>query len=555
MCLLLICDYFPENFNFIYFFKCLRSLGYVRYLRSLFCLFMQYKNLILFGPPGTGKTYQAAHMAVALAADTSEETLRHKLSRVQIRQQFSRYQQEGRIATVTFHQSFSYEDFVEGIKPFKNQHQELYYDVEDGIFKQICYNAAYALLLAQQQRSLRKAKDTSRGNYTHLHFEFVDYLRRMMQTGSKEVIFETPSQKTITLENINQQGTLAFAYERGKRTYTVSHSKLADMYRHFDDPAAIDAQALKDLLKVPHVAIYQAAFTRFKEFEQTRLRTYNYIINHRQLQGQQVSEEQYQHMKQEIARLDYTSLRQEDYDRAGNFVLLIDEINRGNVAGILGELITLIEADKRAGMPEATQTLLPYSRERFSIPNNLYIIGTMNTTDRSIEAMDAALRRRFHFKALTPLPGLLTANKTDDDASAVAEPGAPYQAKIDIDLNKLLTTLNHRLERLLDADHTIGHGYLMPVLQADDPAQALHDIFYQQILPLLQEFFFADARPIERVIGKAFFEDLPTSSDQIHFADTREHLSDDAYNTQPAYRIRQLEGEAFKQAVRQIYET
>lgn len=518
---------------------------------------MRFKNLILFGPPGTGKTYQSAHMAVSLAENRSEEALQQNFTRQQIRQKFRRFQQEGRIASIIFHQSFSYEDFVEGIKPFKNQNQELYYDVEDGIFKQICYNAAYALLLAQQQRSLHKAKDTSKGNFNHLHFEFVDYLKRMMQTGSKEVVFETPSQKTIILENINQNATLEFTYARGKRTYGVSRGKLASMYRSFDDPSDIDAHALKALLKQPNTAIYQAVFTRFKEFEKTRLRTYNYIINHRQLQGQQVTEEQYQRMKQEIAQFDYTILQEEDYAQAGNFVLLIDEINRGNVAGILGELITLIETDKRAGMPEALQTILPYSRERFTIPPNLYIIGTMNTADRSIEAIDSALRRRFHFREISPQPGLLTLDEATAREPMAAEPGASYKTKaIGIDLSKLLATLNNRLERLLDPDHTIGHGYLMPVLQAEDPMQTLHDIFYQQIIPLLQEFFFADLRKIELVIGKAFFENQTDDREQQRFADTREHMAEeDAYYAKPVYRIRELEGDPFKQAVRQIYET
>lgn len=518
---------------------------------------MHFKNLILFGPPGTGKTYQSAHMAVSLAENCSEEALQQKFTRQQIRQKFRRFQQEGRIASITFHQSFSYEDFVEGIKPFKNQNQELYYDVEDGIFKQICYNATYALLLAHQRRSLHKAKDTSKGNFDHLHFEFVDYLKRMMKTGSKEVVFETPSRKAVILENINQHATLEFAYAKGKRTYGVSRSKLAGMYRSFDDPSDINAQELRSLLKQSHTAIYQAVFTRFKEFEKTRLRTYNYIINHRQLQGQQVTEEQYQRMKQEIAQFDYTTLREEDYAQAGNFVLLIDEINRGNIAGILGELITLIEADKRAGMSEASQVILPYSRERFSIPPNLYIIGTMNTADRSTEAIDSALRRRFYFRDIPPVPDLLTIDETKAQEHTAAEPGVPYKTKaMDIDLRQLLTTINNRLERLLDPDHTIGHGYLMPVLQAEDPVQTLHDIFYQQIIPLLQEFFFADLRKIELVIGKSFFEEQTDNHEQQHFASTREHMAEeDTYYAKPVFRIRHLEGDTFKQAVRQIYET
>lgn len=511
---------------------------------------MDVKNLIFYGPPGTGKTYLATYLAVALAENRPEEDLHRHFSRQQVQQKFLRLQQEGRIATVTFHQSFSYEDFVEGFKPFKNQDQALYYDVEDGVFKQICYNAAYALLLAQQRRSLQAARQNRKSNFQHLHFEFVDYLQRMMRAGSKEVVFETPTQKALTLENINQQGTLELRYEPGKRTYRVTRNKLADMYRKFPDPTAIELSALKALLKQQHVAVYQAVFVRFKAFEATRQRSYNYILHHRQFQGQQVTEEQYQRMKREITQLDYTALQPEDHAQAGRFVLLIDEINRGNVAGILGELITLLEADKRAGMPQALYTMLPYSRERFTVPPNLHIVGTMNTADRSVEALDTALRRRFFFREVLPQPELLAWPATPPPASTAAEPSAEYHTGIfSVDLPRLLTTLNRRLAALLDHDHILGHGYLMPVLQAEDPAKMLHQIFYAQLIPLLQEFFFQDLRNLARVLGQSFLE---TSDASLSFAQTQE---DTAQFTQPVYRIRSMTGSSFIQAVKQIYET
>lgn len=526
---------------------------------------MHSKNIILYGPPGTGKTYISSQFAVAIVENLPKAEIQAQYPRDAIKNKFRQYQKEGRIAFVTFHQSFSYEDFVEGIKPFKNEKNELYYDVEDGIFKQICYNAAYTLVLTQQRRLIQKAGSPGKSNFDNLYFEFLDYLKRMMKSGSKEIVFETITQKPVYLENINKNDTLAFRYERGSRTYGITKSVLAKIYRNFQDVDQI-ARMDEGFQKVTgkgNTSLYWAVFNRLKEFEKTRLTTYNYIINHRQFKGQQVSEEQYQQMKRELAHLNYQSLSEADYQKAGNFVLIIDEINRGNIAGILGELITLIEEDKRAGMPEALHTILPYSREHFTVPPNLYIIGTMNTADRSIEALDAALRRRFSFQELLPDSDLLKPSYQENTTPALAAEGkVHYKSRNlkqieDIALDTLLKVINLRLEKLIDRDHSIGHGYFLPVLKSDQPLQTLKEIFYQQIIPLLQEYFFSDFAKIELVIGKAFFE---KQHDRDHtardfFAETNQDMSlQEEYFLKPVYRIIYLDNKTFKKAIIQIYE-
>lgn len=174
-------------------------------------------------------------------------------------------------------------------------------------------------------------------------------------------------------------------------------------------------------------------------------------------------------------------------DPSHNYALLIDEINRGNVASIFGELIALIEEDKRKGRVNELKARLPYSREEFAVPDNLYIIGAMNTADRSVEALDTALRRRFTFEALYPDPVLI---KQPSDFA--------------VDLQKLLSTINGRIEKLLDKDHCIGHSYFMGIEKKDTPLEELRLIFKTKVLPLLEEYFFGDPGKIGMVLGKAF---------------------------------------------------
>lgn len=170
-----------------------------------------------------------------------------------------------------------------------------------------------------------------------------------------------------------------------------------------------------------------------------------------------------------------------------NYVFIIDEINRGNISNIFGELITLIEPNKREGNPEATSVTLPYSKKPFSVPNNVYIIGTMNTADRSIALLDTALRRRFDFIEMMP------------DPEKLGELTITHDNK-EINIKNILETMNKRIEVLYDREHTIGHAYFMPLLN-DPTFENLKNIFKNRIIPLLQEYFYEDYRKIQLVLG------------------------------------------------------
>jgi predicted RNA-binding protein with PUA-like domain len=174
---------------------------------------------------------------------------------------------------------------------------------------------------------------------------------------------------------------------------------------------------------------------------------------------------------------------QENPDRT--YALVIDEINRGNISKIFGELITLLEPDKRLGGPNEMEVTLPSSGDSFAVPPNLLVVGTMNTADRSIALLDVALRRRFEFVELAAEPGLLK----DRMIEGVA-------------LDKLLERLNERLEALIDRDHQLGHSYLLDVKDH----KMLHAVWKHKIVPLLQEYFYGDGEKLLAILGSAFVE-------------------------------------------------
>ena len=209
----------------------------------------------------------------------------------------------------------------------------------------------------------------------------------------------------------------------------------------------------------------------------------------------------------------------------GKFLLIIDEINRANIAKVLGELITLIEDDKRLGEANEVQVTLPYSGERFGVPPNLNILGTMNTADRSIALLDLALRRRFTFVEMPPDPMLLSADVAG------------------INLQTLLTHINQRIAALLDTDHRIGHSYLMDVKNEED----LHFAWYHRVMPLLSEYFHRDGERLQAVLGEALVTEITLD------ADTKTALGG-IYEEMARYEVRTLAGEAFLEALQKITE-
>ena len=176
-----------------------------------------------------------------------------------------------------------------------------------------------------------------------------------------------------------------------------------------------------------------------------------------------------------------------DSDRDNDYAIFIDEINRGNVSAIFGELITLIEKDKRLGEENELRAKLPYSKEELGVPPNLYIFGTMNTADRSVEALDTALRRRFAFEEVMPIPQILSSIQFSK-----------------FNLAEVLKIINDRIEALLDRDHTVGHSYFIKIKSGD--VDALKEAFENKIIPLLQEYFYHDYEKIALILGEGFVE-------------------------------------------------
>lgn len=251
-----------------------------------------------------------------------------------------------------------------------------------------------------------------------------------------------------------------------------------------------------------------------------------------------------------------------------NYVLIIDEINRGNISQIFGELITLIEDDKRLGKDEALEVTLPYSKDKFGVPLNLYIIGTMNTADRSVEALDTALRRRFSFEEMMPMPELLSPSalycqllwsyesvdwndsefKEKEDQffsfAQVSEDLISQRKEIwetmkadyirddfsyfdDFDFNGfnlqvILETINNRIEVLLNRDHLIGHSYFLNVRTEGQ----LKATFKNNIIPLLQEYFYGDYEKIGLILGSGFFEQSGKYSKEIFASFTTQNYPD-----------------------------
>ncbi|MBD2177174.1 AAA family ATPase [Pseudanabaena sp. FACHB-1998] len=211
-------------------------------------------------------------------------------------------------------------------------------------------------------------------------------------------------------------------------------------------------------------------------------------------------------------------------DPNNKYLIIIDEINRANIAKVFGELITLIEDDKRIGARNELKVTLPYSQEEFGVPKNLYILGTMNTSDRSIALLDIALRRRFTFIELKPDPELLTEKVIDG-----------------IKLDRLLIQLNKRITLLIGRDYQIGHSYFMNV----DTIEDLRFTWYHRIIPLLQEYFYHNSEMLRVAIGEQF---MP----KIQVDPTLQAALGNFYPSEPQYEIAELEEDDFRNALSKL---
>lgn len=441
-------------------------------------------NQILYGPPGTGKTYATIDKALAILEPSFTG------SRAEKKQKFDAYVAAEQIKFVTFHQSFSYEDFVEGIRA--NTHettQQIEYAVEDGIFKQLCTAA-------------RRRVVQSIGKHIDLKGRRI-WKISLGEAGTEEGVYEDCIKQGLAL--IGFGGGADYSGVRSRDDIARKYQQAVTQNDTSDYPVTALNTFIRQV-KVGDVFVVTQGNLRFRaigevtsdyqhvprendSYSQGRkvnwLRVYDAGLPYAELMENRFSQMTIYELRPGSINMDkLAKLLAPEVEAQENAprVLVIDEINRGNISRIFGELITLIEESKRSGSgrTEALEVTLPYSKDKFSVPDNVYLVGTMNTADRSLAGLDVALRRRFVFEEMPPKPESLRGKVLDG-----------------IDLEQLLIVMNKRIEVLLGRDHLLGHAYFIGIESRDD----LKAVFQRQILPLLQEYFFEDWERIALVLN------------------------------------------------------
>ena len=459
-------------------------------------------NLILCGPPGTGKTYTSAEEAVRLCGEPAPD------DRDKLMQTYRGLRAAERIEFVTFHQSMSYEDFVEGRQPTtdsddgKTSSSGFRLKTVHGIFRRIAERAEKS-----RGRSVDGDPITIEGRQVF-----------KMSIGNANL----PEDTHLFKEAIGGGYALLGYYDIDwsddrfeNREEIINACKTVE-----DRDTKVDGRSMR--VQMPHIfrnrvrkrdivivskgnSLFRAIgeFTGGYEFNPRPEGGYAHRRAVRWLwvddQGVPVSKIYTSKFKpQPIYQLDNSKLNIPALERYLNrqrgdgpadpesFVLIIDEINRANISKVFGELITLLEPDKRLGQPNELKVRLPYSGDDFGVPSNLHILGTMNTADRSIALFDTALRRRFTFREMMPDPSLL-------------------DATCGLDLPRILSTINKRIEYLYDREHQIGHAYFIDCASQADVDAVMRD----KVIPLLAEYFFEDSEKIAAVLGDAASHDEP----------------------------------------------
>lgn len=460
-------------------------------------------NLILYGPPGTGKTYHTAREAVALC-DGQSDFPETKEGRTALMARYNALVAEKRIDFVTFHQNYGYEDFVEGLRPVPVENSDgesvgFHLQPTSGVFRQIAERAETGRLAVGDEsfnladRAIYKMslgamadsasdfvyRESIENGYALLGFSDIDWSdprfgdRDEILAATQERFPEeqiTPNKGLVqspdVFRNQLEIGDVLIVAQGNHRFRAIGI--VEGDYEYMPRPGGRYCHRRKvrwlwhnedglDVGQLYPPKFIQKTIYRLKDSELDRPLIARLISN---ASGPGAEGERLPH------------------------VLIIDEINRANVSKVFGELITLLEPDKRAGMDNALSVTLPYSKRRFSVPANLHIVGTMNTADRSIALLDTALRRRFNFREVAPTPRLLA------DASK----------RIGIDLVRVLTTINQRIEYLIDREHRIGHAFFIN----SETVEHVHAAMRDKVIPLLQEYFFEDWSRIAAVLGDGF---------------------------------------------------
>lgn len=412
-------------------------------------------NVILYGPPGTGKTHSVRRRALELIVDGNVATAPFS----EVNAEWERLRREGQIVFCTFHQAFAYEEFVEGLRANTDEEGNVQYRVEPGVFKRLALTAAAEGI----------ASDGEQSTFDDLWETLVESLReepRIVESSRKKKYqMEGAARGGVffrggTLDDdevFEPNGKWLIANENGMGALWEKRAQLGE------SPKTTDIGPLAK----GHVTAMWMVYRELIKLQKSNTLSADPVAR---------------------AQRALASGRSFHFE-AGvrHHVLIIDEINRANIARVFGELITLLEPDKRLGNPNELRVQLPSSKEWFGVPPNLHVVGTMNTADRSIALMDVALRRRFTFEEMMP------------DAEALND--ALTEAKVDEALRALVvavfTKLNERLRYLYDREHQIGHAYFFGVRSLD----SLRSVFADRILPLLQEYFYGQWDKVALALG------------------------------------------------------
>lgn len=463
-------------------------------------------NRILFGPPGTGKTFRTVDESLAILDPAFLDERGDE--RVALKRRFDELVDARRVRFVTFHQSFSYEDFVEGIRA-DSEGGQLKYRVEPGVFRELCEDASGSAQIAEdvgvrEDARIWKISIDGTGSSPTREYCFAHGEARIgwYSVGDLQADGLTESPEFAAFGSNDRNTLLAFSreIEEGDVLICIGSAETVQAigvvqggYEFQPKPPAGIRQDYGNVLPVRWLATGleldirpingRRNFTQKTIYELTRFgwpELSDYL---------------------ESRSIALAGAKPVASAKALPHVLIIDEINRGNLSRIFGELITLIEPSKRKGQDEALEVVLPYSKKRFSVPSNVHLIGTMNTADRSLAGLDVALRRRFEFVEVMPDPSLL---------AGVTVEGVP--------IDQLLAVMNQRIEVLMGRDYMLGHAYFLGLRETPDIA-ALAAVFRDKVLPLLQEYFYDDWQKIAWVLndhrkpeGLRFVRQIKTSA-------------------------------------------
>ena len=437
------------------------------------------KNIVLYGAPGTGKTYDVPELAVRLC---DPSFMAAEPSREEIVSRYNQLKTEKRIAFTTFHQSLDYEDWIEGLRPVVNENSQVTYEIESGIFKKLCEEA---------ERPVVKDKQVG------ISDNAVVWKVSLAGTGDNNVRRECMENNHIRIgwdgygPVISDETDWSVYNGEGKQILDayINKMKIGDIVMSCYSSQTIDAIGV-----VAGEYEFEDKFPNYK-----RVRRVNWLVKNINENIVEMNDGKtmtlgtvyrlnsitLDNVKSILEKYD-TSPKMEENDKA--YVMVIDELNRGNVSKVFGELITLLEADKRKGRINAESVVLPYSKKGFHIPNNVYLIATMNTADRSLGSLDYAIRRRFAFIAEKPF-GLEVEGFNEELFELVSSlfvKNFDDYKESGWDQTMKLEPADTLSEEYKPEDVWIGHSYFL--MQDEEGNDNTTDRLLYEIIPLLEEY-------------------------------------------------------------------